>query len=227
MPGTLKSDFLSRCCFFVYILSAVQIAPIMNYFPFEFITLVAVRGPITSCWYPVFIGIKPNLSFHILTNNFPLFLCLFFLHRCVQHSRNTHLGTGHSIGWCLSGTLQQTGTHCPQVWSRNVCSWLSDKTSLRQISDVQNELIFSVFVSFCFVWMFLQIYNIFPLHSSRGSKWYFVVIQFFLFLCNHFVCVQVNLRRYDRQSFSAEVGSCGYPIYRGNNWTNLMIHQPI
>ena len=27
---------------------------------------------------PVFVGIKPNLSFHILTNNFPLFLCLFF-----------------------------------------------------------------------------------------------------------------------------------------------------
>ena len=41
------------------------------------------------------------------------------------------------------------------------------------------------------------------------------------------VCVQVNLRRYHMQSFSAQVGSRGYHIYRGNSWTNLVIHQPI
>ena len=29
------------------------------------------------------------------------------------------------------------------------------------------------------------------------------------------------------QSFSAQVGSRGYHMYRGNNWTNLVIHQPI
>ena len=79
--GTFRSDFLSRCCFCVYVLSAIQIAPITNRFPFEFITFVAVRGSLTSCWYPVFNGIKPNLLFHILRNDLPLFLCLFLLHR--------------------------------------------------------------------------------------------------------------------------------------------------
>ena len=29
------------------------------------------------------------------------------------------------------------------------------------------------------------------------------------------------------QSFSTEVGSCRYHIYRGNSWTNLMILQPV
>ena len=83
MSGTFKSDFFSRCCFFVYVLSAIQIAPIINCFPFKFITLVVVRGLFISCWYPTFVGIKPNLLFHILRRNLPLFLFLFLLHRCV------------------------------------------------------------------------------------------------------------------------------------------------
>ena len=29
------------------------------------------------------------------------------------------------------------------------------------------------------------------------------------------------------QSFSAEVGSRGYHVYRGNNWAKLVIHQPL
>ena len=89
------SDFLSRSCFFVYVLSAMQIAPITNRFPFDFIRLAAVRGPFMSCWCPVFVGIKSNLSFHILKNDLPLFLCLFLLHRCVQFFRKTRLGTRH------------------------------------------------------------------------------------------------------------------------------------
>ena len=88
--------------------------------------------------------------------------------------------------------------------------------------------------------MFLQIYSAIPLHSSRGSKLcnsiavtfgfgtlsYFVIIQFFLFHCNHCVCAS-QPSKIDMRSFSAEVGSCGYHVYRGNNWTNLVIHQPV
>ena len=99
-PGPL-SDFLSRCCFFVYVLSAIQIAQIM-----KFITLVAVIGPSTSWWYLAFVGIKPNLSFHILRNNLLLFR-LFLLHWCNQLSRNTHLGTGHFTGWYLQRFAKQ------------------------------------------------------------------------------------------------------------------------
>ena len=40
------------------------------------------------------------------------------------------------------------------------------------------------------------------------------------------VFVQVNNRRYDMQSFSVEVGSRGYHVYRGNNWRNIVIYQP-
>ena len=80
MSRTFKSDFLSRCSFFVYILSPIQIAPIVNCFPFEFITLVAVRGPFMSCCYPMFVDVKPNLLFHILRNALLLFLCLFLFH---------------------------------------------------------------------------------------------------------------------------------------------------
>ena len=102
----------------------------------------------------------------------------------------------------MSAMLRQTGIHCPRVWSTNVCSWLIDQTSPPQIIYVQNQLIFSVFVP-CFVWMFLQIYNVIPLHSSRCLKWchsiavtwgfgtlsYFVVTQFFLSLCNQCLIV--------------------------------------
>ena len=98
MFGTFKSDFLSRCCFFVFVLSVIPISLIRNHFPFEFITFVAVIGPFTSCWYSVFVGIKPNLSFDILRGDLPLFLHLFLLHRCIQFSRNTQLGTGHLTG---------------------------------------------------------------------------------------------------------------------------------
>ena len=31
----------------------------------------------------------------------------------------------------------------------------------------------------------------------------------------------------DMQSFSAEVGSRGYHVYRRNNWAKLVIHQPL
>ena len=71
MSGTFKSDFFSRFSFFVYVLSAIQIAPITNRFSFKFITLAAV------------------------------FFCLFLLHRCFQFSCNTHLSTGHYTGLCL------------------------------------------------------------------------------------------------------------------------------
>ena len=93
---------------------------------------------------------------------------------------------------------------------------------------------------FCFAWIFLQIYNTIQLHSSRCSKWcqstavtlwigtllYFIVIQYFLIFSNQRDCARVNLRRYNVQSFSAEVGSRGYHVYLGSNWTNLVIHQP-
>lgn len=98
------------------------------------------------------------------------------------------------------------------------------------------------FCVFCFVLLefFLQIYNTIPLHSSRRSKWcqstavtlwirtllYFIVIQYFLIFSNQRDCAQVNLRIYNVQSFSAEVGCRSYHVYLGSNWTNLVIHQP-
>ena len=108
--------------------------------------------------------------------------------------------------------LHLTVSHCPQVLSTNVCSSLSGKTFLPQIADVQNELIYSVFVSFVLFECFYK---------------YFVVIQLFFFLCNQCECAQVNLRRYDMQSLSAKVGCRVYHVYRGNNWTNLVIHQSV
>ena len=91
--GTFKCDFLSRCCFFVFLLNVIPIAPITSHFPFEFTTLVVVITSFTSSWYPVFVGIRRNISFHILKNNLSLFLCPFLLHRCFQFSRNAYLDT--------------------------------------------------------------------------------------------------------------------------------------
>ena len=175
---------------------------ITNRSPFEFITLVVARLPFTNCRCSVFVGIKHNLSFYILEGDLPLFLRLFFYAsmRSVLSQQTPGYWTLHRL---MSAMLRQTGIHCPRVWSTNVCSWLIDQTSPPQIIYVQNQLIFSVFVS-CFVWMFLQIYNVIPLHSSRCLKWchsiavtwgfgtlsYFVVTQFFLslFATNVLLC---------------------------------------
>ena len=145
MSRTFKSDFLSRCSFFVYILSPIQIAPIVNCFPFEFITLVAVRGPFMSCCYPMFVDVKPNLLFHILRNALLLFLCLFLFHWCFQFPCNTHLDTGHFTGWCLQHFAKQGII----VHRMNVCSWLSDKTSLPLDCYKTNYLSAFFCLSFC------------------------------------------------------------------------------
>ena len=80
--------------------------------------------------------------------------------------------------------------------------------------------------------MFLQIYNVIQLHSSHCSNHW--IWNTFIFCCHSIlsfslqpVCVQVNLRRYNMQSFSVGVGSRGYHVYRGNNRTSLVINQPI
>ena len=69
----------------------------------------------------------------------------------------------------MSATLRQAGTHSPHVWSTNLCSWLSDKTSLPQIVDVQNELIFSVFVSFV---LFECLYKLSLSHYIAQFTWF-------------------------------------------------------
>ena len=100
--GTFKSDFLlcffvSRCCLFVYLHSAIEIAPITNHFSFEFITLVAVRGPFTSCWYPIFVNKEPNFSFHILRNDLPLFSFSLFV-------ASMHLALSQHNTWVLDSS---------------------------------------------------------------------------------------------------------------------------
>ena len=59
-----------------------------------------------------------------------------------------------------------------------------------------------------------------------GTISYFVIIQFFLFLCNHCVCA-IQPSKIRHAIFFSHVGSRGYQVYRGNNWTNLVIHQPV
>ena len=105
--GTFKSDFLlcffvSRCCFFVYLHSAIEIAPITIRFPFEFITLVAVRDLFTSCWYPVFVGIEPSFSFHILRNDLPRFSFSHFVGsmRLVLSQHNTWVLDSSPVDLC-------------------------------------------------------------------------------------------------------------------------------
>ena len=94
----------------------------------------------------------------------------------------------------ISATLRQTGIYCLQVWSTNVCSWLSDKTSLPQILDVQNERIFSVF---CLV-LFECFYKyVIPSHSSRGSKWCHSTAIIFgfgtlIFCCHSILCLSLQ-----------------------------------
>ena len=212
----------------------IQIGPNHEPFPFWIHNPCSGQRPIYKllvsrvCWK------KSNLLFHILYYDLS-FLRIFLLHWCVQFSHNTHLGAGHFTGWCLQ-MLRQTGTHFLQVWSTNLCSWLIDRTSLSQIVYVQNELIFSVFVLFClnvfrniwchsiaqFTW-----FELMPFHCSNLWIW-----NTFIFCCHSIlslslqpvcVCVQINLRRYDMQSFSAKVGSRGCHVYCGNNWTNLVI----
>ena len=59
-----------------------------------------------------------------------------------------------------------------------------------------------------------------------GTISYFVIIQFFLFLCNHCVCA-IQPSKIRHAIFFSHVGSRGYQVYCGNNWTNLVIHQPV
>ena len=82
-------------------------------------------------------------------------------------------------------------------------------------------------------------FELMPFHCSNLWIW-----NTFIFCCHSIlslslqpvcvcvcVCVcacacahaQINLRRYNMQSFSTKVGSCGYHIYHDNNWTNLVI----
>ena len=159
---TFKGDFLSRCCFFVSMLF------VSLYLSFFFcLTLVEVSGPFTSYWYFVLLvprvywqKTKPLASYpkeRLASFSLSLFVSLML---SVLSQHTSRYWTLHQL---MSATLCQAGSHCPQVWSMNVCSWLSDEVSLPEIIDVENKLI-QRFCVFCFVWMFLQIYTVVSFH---------------------------------------------------------------
>ena len=152
--GTFRGDFISSCCFLIYVLSVIKIATITNHFPFKYITLVGVRVLFMSCWYPCVCWRKSQP------------LVLYPQEKLVSFSSSLFVASMRSVllqhtpgYWTLhrlmSATLHQTGSHCPHIQNRNLWSWLSDKTTFPQIVHVQNALIFIVFVSFVlFEWVY-------------------------------------------------------------------------
>ena len=140
---TFKSDFLSRCCFFIYILSAIQIAPITKRLSFEFITNLC------SGQRPIYELLVSRVCCH-KTQPLVLYpqerLASFSLSLFVASMRSVlsqHTPWYWTLYRLMSAMLRQIGTHCQQFFAK-----IQHFLFLPQIVEVQNELIFSVFLSF-------------------------------------------------------------------------------